>query len=238
MNDGNTVPYYKTVDMTDPWDVHGNAISTTNSDATGYEHEVDGITVHTDRFWITRKLDLYAKWRKTIEGADGINVVYDDGAGTDAPTDTRQYLDQTEVIAGSASTAAADSVFSYWDVQKWDNDQSKFISSGAKVFPGGQFTIDIDNARKQLIPNTNPAEYIYSIQLKAVYELEEVHTPTFIVWFDNYTGDTVQVNGKVAGFNPDAHAELHINEAVDIPDAPTREKVRKPLEVMSSWNKY
>ena len=56
--------------MTDDMDKWGVlSYVATNSDATGYNGG--------DRFWITKKLDLYAKWRAKIVGANGIGVKYD-----------------------------------------------------------------------------------------------------------------------------------------------------------------
>ena len=64
-----TTPYNKEVDMTDPMDKYGVlGDNPYNSDATGYNGG--------DRFWITKKLDLYAKWRRKIIGADGMYLVY------------------------------------------------------------------------------------------------------------------------------------------------------------------
>ena len=78
INESNvTTPYDKTVDMTDTYDNNGNLINPKfNSDATGYNGG--------DRFWITKKLDIYAKWRSKLDGASGIVVEYDatdDGTG-------------------------------------------------------------------------------------------------------------------------------------------------------------
>ena len=36
-----------------------------------------GILTERDRFWITKKLDLYAKWSKKLDGASGVVLVYD-----------------------------------------------------------------------------------------------------------------------------------------------------------------
>ena len=90
-----TTPYDKTVDMTDTYDVDGNLIDPKkNSDLTGYNGG--------DRFWITKKLDIYAKWRSTLEGASGIVVEYDANGGTGAPTDTHTYVDGAKAPAGAA----------------------------------------------------------------------------------------------------------------------------------------
>ena len=214
-----TTPYNKKVDLTDPSDKYGNANATCNSDSINCDNGS-----LRNRFWITRKLDLYARWRKIIDGADGINIVYDPNGGTDEPEDTRQYLDASRVVAQAASKAPAGYKFSYWELQHWNG--SAFVSTGTNVYPGGQFVVDLDDARKEA--TSNPDEYVYSIQLKAHYELEESHTPTFIIWYkndgsgDNYRqdgfyvipGSTPGTTDTVKGDAP--HQTLAINEAVDI----------------------
>ena len=214
-----TTPYNKKVDLTDPSDKYGNANATCNSDSINCDNGS-----LRNRFWITRKLDLYARWRKIIDGADGINIVYDPNGGTDEPEDTRQYLDASRVVAQAASKAPAGYKFSYWELQHWNG--SAFVSTGTNVYPGGQFVVDLDDARKEA--TSNPDEYVYSIQLKAHYELEESHTPTFIIWYkndgsgDNYRqdgfyvipGSTPGTTDTVKGDAP--HQTLAINEAVDV----------------------
>ena len=66
-------PYNKATDFTDVMDQWGNISSTEtayNSDATGFNGG--------DRFWITKRVDVYAKWRHVLVGADGSNVIYDE----------------------------------------------------------------------------------------------------------------------------------------------------------------
>ncbi len=207
-----TASYDKTVDMTDVMDKWGNG-ATMNKDV--------------DRFWITKKLDLYAKWRKVIAGADGIQVYYDAGTGSGAPTDVNMYKDNTPAIAGAAATPAhpSDTVFSYWDIMEWNG--TEYVPSGDVVYPGGDYNVLIDYAQMHREPNTSdPSVYdtSYVLQLRAHYEAKESKTPTFIVWYNNYAGaakDTLRQDGNKLGET--AHADLHINEAVDIPAAPTRD---------------
>ena len=196
INETNTVDYDKTSDFTDDMDQWGNG-ATYNKDV--------------NRFWITKKFEIWGKWRKVVEGADGIGVLYVCGSGTDCPRDNKLYVDNTTAIAESAPTAHADSVFAYWDLQRYDNDQNAYVSSGITVFPGGDFTVLIDNAKFiEYIGDPNDTAYI--IQLKAVYAHKEKETPTFIVWYTNDgSGDTLRYD-----------ADLHINEAVSIP-TPSRE---------------
>ena len=223
-------PYYsnydKTVDFTDTMDKWGDLLDE-GQYCSDTLVEYDGVWKGNDRPWITKKVVLYAKWRKIVMDADGIGVEYvcGDVVG-DCHQDEKLYVDNTTAIAESAPTVPqnADFVFSYWDLQRYDTESEEFVSSGISVFPGADFTVLIDNAKQTVI---NEDTSTYTIQLKAVYEPKENHTPTFIIWYENYLregateGDTVRVDGKADGFNPDGHAELHINQAVGIP-VPTR----------------
>ena len=175
-----TTPYDKSVDMTDDMNKWGNIITGTgsNSDATGYNGG--------DRFWITKKLDLYAKWRAILIGADGIGVQYDVNGGTNPPTDSTLYLDQAEAVAQAASTAPDSETqqFLYWVVQQWDETQGKYVDTNKHVFPGDTFTVLLDNARDQQDPN-DPAKHTYTVQLRAEYGDKEAETPTHIYWYPN-----------------------------------------------------
>ena len=140
--DNVTTPYDKTVDMTDTYDNNGNLIDPKfNSDIPGYEGG--------DRFWITTKLDVYAKWRSTLDGAAGIHVEYDDGAGTGAPTDNTVYVDSAYAPAGAASIppSGSNTVFGYWVAQKWNKTESKWEDTSVTVYPGGTFQVLAANAK-------------------------------------------------------------------------------------------
>ncbi len=223
--------YNKKTDYTDPmnkWGViSGDTIFCSD---TLVDYNNSGVWKGNDRPWITKKVDLYGKWRKVVEGANGIGIEYLCGdAATTCHQDDKLYLDNTSAIAESAPTIPVDTtfVFSYWDLQRYDNTLHEYVSSGITVFPGGDYTVLIDNAKFEIIEN-DPSidadnDTLYTIRLVAVYESKESHTPTFIIWYKNYgDGDTVRVDGKAEGFDPDNHAELHINEAVSIP-VPTRD---------------
>ena len=244
LNDGTTglSNYDKTTDMTDPmnkWGLivndsidpnTGNLITPYNSDITGN----DG----GDRFWINKRLDLYAKWRSKLEGAKGIHI---------------QYVfikeDQTEVIyiqkeedlfnneVSTFSIAAptyfeempdpSDSVFRYWVVQHWNSVDSVFEDSEVTVYPGSPFTISkndaqrIDNEEYDAETNPNVDQYIYTIQIRAEYIPVEQATPSHITWYRNYSATDeiiVRQDGTFNGVPGDEpHVVLAINEAVTIP---------------------
>ncbi|MBQ6214025.1 MAG: InlB B-repeat-containing protein [Oscillospiraceae bacterium] len=229
INESNvTTAYDKTVDMTDTYDNNGNLIDPkSNSDATGYNGG--------DRFWVTKKLDIYAKWRSTLDGASGIVVEYDANGGTGAPTDTHTYVDGAKAPAGAASKpAGSDKVFGYWVVQKWNG--SSWQDTTTTVLPGDTFTVLAANAKVEDIENPSAGGDTkkYTVRLKAVYIDSEEPTPTHIYWYKNDGTDA---------FRKDT--DLAINEAVNIPAAPTRDgytfkgwariDIGNTLDVATEW---
>ena len=179
---------------------------------------------NNDRFWITKKLELYAKWRKALAG-DGISVEYwptdnDDPShtGTNPPVDRALYPDQADAIAQAALTAPDGVEFKCWVMQKWDEDQGEYVDvEGGELLPGQHFTIEESYARKRAIEGETD-KYTYTIRLRAEYSKSESELPTHIWWFNNYSD-----NGA------DRHDSFHqdegisINEDVGIQSAPTRE---------------
>lgn len=174
-----------------------------------------------DRFWINKKLDLYAKWRAVLEGSEGIGVVYDANGGTNAPTDTTLYLDTAAATAQAASTAPAAAegqppqVFLYWVMQKWDEEQGKYVDipDAPHVFPGDTFDVLKENAKMTVTEWEDEAHTIvkkatYTVQLRAEYGDAESHTPTHITWYanngtgDSYTDEHLMINQAVPVENP------------------------------------
>lgn len=198
-----TTPYDKTVDMTDPMDKWGNG-ATTNADV--------------DRFWITKKLDLYAKWRATLVGADGIGIAYDANGGSNAPHDTLLYLDSADAVAQAASTPAnADThQFMYWVVQTWDESEGKYVDTDEVVFPGDTFTVLKDNAKVVEEPGSTPENpnYTYTVQLRAEYGKKGSPSTTKVL-FDANSGTFSSGATTVEGI-------LKVNEKIPVPAEPTR----------------
>ena len=186
-----TTPYDKTVDMTE------------NADGTDMDKygnlKDEGRNGDLNRPWITRKLDLWAKWREITVGAKGINVVYtatdDEGnTGTGAPNDTLDYLDNSESIAQGACKADDTTLqFVGWVLQTWDG--SKYVDkTGAVINPGDPFTVRkadakiIDNATGNVITIDevhDGGSYQYLVQLRAEYQEFEAPDPTHISWYSN-----------------------------------------------------
>ena len=156
-----------------------------------------------NRFWIKKRLDLYARWRHKLDNADGVNVQYFCDScieSTMPPRDTNLYLDKSKMVAEPAPKAkGSHKIFSSWVLQRWDNLTKSFVDSlnsdGSPVivYPGGPFVLHLPDARHEYDPETDKSTYTY--QLRAALEtFDDNHT--FIVWYRNWTGhpdgDTVQ----------------------------------------------
>jgi len=223
-----TTPYVKNVDMTDNMDkwgvIHNPDIFpyvAYNSDTIVYNSNGDIISNKdtVDRFWITKKLDLYARWRHKLDGAEGVKVEYvcDECEPSTMPqADEHLYLDKSKMVARPAATSAVNNkIFAYWVLQNWNPASASFVDSldanGKPVFvyPGGPYTLHLPYTRRKQIP---PDSVVYLYQLRAELEsFEDDHT--FIVWYRNWgklDGDTVRY---------DAPDTLHINMMVPIPSA-------------------
>lgn len=207
LNDDNVTAPYAQDPQTESTerDKYGNPTEYTNADANG------------NHFWITKKLDLYAKWRAKLNGAKGIDVVYDANGGTNAPEDPLQYLDNSEAVAGMSS-APADSEneqFLYWVVQAWDETTRSYQDTAVKVYPGNSFTVYKANARKTDNPDTTGADdkYLYTVQVRAEYGPKDTPKPTHITWYDNFTENPVSPANYITD------ADQPINQAVNIEPA-------------------
>ena len=129
-----TTPYDKTVDMTDPMNKFGEG-ATWNSDITGYNGG--------DRFWITKKLDLYGKWHATTEGAKGITVQYVVNGNDIWKTDANTYIDTATASAFTAPTAPEGQRFSHWVIETWTgtDDEGSYQTTDRTVEAGATFTV-------------------------------------------------------------------------------------------------
>ena len=216
--EANDTTVTRSYDRTDPTELDkwGDPISNTNEDAA------------QNRYWITKRLDLYCLWRAKLVGADGIGVIYDaTDEGNTPPTDSRLYKDKAWTAAQGASKPNDSSkTFLYWIVQRWDKDfqnsdeqgnpttKGAYVDTNEVVYPGGSFQIRKSYAREIELPGSteaNPA-FSYTMQLRAVYGVAEEQLPTHITWVGN-GGVTADDKSQKAS------AEVRINEAVDIEDA-------------------
>ena len=232
-----TTEYDKTTVFTDYMNKWGlirtDTLPPCNTDLTG--------NYGSERFWITSKFDLYAKWRAKLRGADGITVIYNGGEGSPA-IDTAKFLyqDNVSVVAREACTHPNENFkFSHWVLQNWNGRE--FEDTHTKVYPGTTFVVHKSNSKmaiwqwydpehpeniwsgeirdsSSLVCPANPyREYraYYTVRLRAEYEKVDEPEYTFIKWFNNY-GGTSAING-----NANAPHNLAINDAV-LPPVPTR----------------
>ena len=174
-----------------------------------------------NRTWITKKLELYAKWRKILEGSEGIRVIYtaDDGkgnVGSNAPEDPSLYPDMADATAQAADTAPEGVHFKHWVIQKWDEAQNKYVDTEMTVLPGQQFTVSEEYAHKSPVEG-DPGMYSYTMQLRAEYSTPESELPTHIWWFDNYSS-----TNEARHDSSHQDVDIQVNEAVDI--QPPRER--------------
>ena len=200
-------------DQTEPTkrDDRGNTIGTENEDAAA------------NRFWITKKLELYARWRAVLDGAKGIDVVYDANGGSDEPTDSTKYLDQAKASAQAACKPPAGKVFSRWVLQRWDEESGEFVNTDTKILPGNTFTVLKKDAR-QVIEDTDAAGNVikatYTIKLIAEYVDAEETKPTHIYFYantvDNEGNPIPDVTEENQPKDEDTYKDIQINAAQKI----------------------
>ena len=112
LNDVNVTTPYNTALSTET-NIYGIPTENTNKD------------VLNNRYWITKQLDLYAKWRSKLDGASGIQLEYVDEVGTgDVPVDATLYTDSSKAMAkDSIATAPEGMHFAYWVLQTWNEEE-------------------------------------------------------------------------------------------------------------------
>ncbi|WP_029319920.1 InlB B-repeat-containing protein [Butyrivibrio sp. AE3004] len=229
MNETNvTTPYNKGTDKTDPMDKWGNGANTNNDES---------------RWWIEKKYDIYAKWRKVIDGADGIKVVYspddpdvDDDEKIEVPKDGKLYVDNADAYAVPASKAPKGYEFGYWVMQKWNGSAYEDVKDEygniKPILPGTTYVVLVDNAKQELDKEHTTEEktrYTYTIQLRAEYVKLGDPTPTYIPWFENDGTEAFQID-IVKKVGEEYKYTLGINEAVDIQKKPTDAKDKEDYE--------
>jgi len=250
LTDANTIAYDKTTEFTDPMDKWGNG-ATWNSDVSYEDEDTHEILPRTpERFWITKKYDLYGKWRAKLRGANGITVVYEDndGAGP-VPTEELLYQDNVEVTAAPACSYVDDTkVFSHWVLQTYNSRERDYEDvPNSRIYPGSTFTalkadskmvvtrwfdpdhpdnfivegFDQSSTRIHPISPDDPyVDYLATYTVKLRAEYEDVEKPEH-TFMEWFKNDGESTVVRTDGTSG-ADPSLTINEAVDIP-VPTRE---------------
>ncbi|MDO4860152.1 MAG: InlB B-repeat-containing protein, partial [Bacillota bacterium] len=243
-----TPAYNKETDFTDKMNKWGNVSGDSthagpwNSDLTG-----DG---GKERFWITKKLDLYAKWRSVTDGSNGITVVYDaeDGyfpgdAHPSTRTDEHLYVDKAEAVGGAASTPNDDDkYFLYWVLQTWDPDAKEYTDTDTHILPSEDYTVLLSNAEPYITKWVNPKnedDEVAPTDPNSLTPPDDVHTKigeaTYTVKLRAEYGDREAptqthiiwyANGGTGGddgfvLDPEAGKSLKVNESIDIRPADT-----------------
>ena len=228
-----TSAYNKETDLTDDmdkWgDLHakGDHTEPWNSDAIGNNGG--------DRFWITKKLDLYAKWRKKIVGAEGLYLKYvttdDEGRVGSFDNGATEYCDgflyadgafaygQAACDAPTVAQGEDELHFRYWVVQRWDASTNTFFDAKDAnnnliiIYPGERFETDIEYAEQVPIPTDDP-EYVagtniyrYYMVLRAEYS-PAVPRETTLVYDANGGSFTSTPTGYTAGTTSDGYATI------------------------------
>ena len=178
----NVVPATPTYEKTQDWTDGRNGDTDVDMDKWGLIPDgATGVNKDVDRPWISRKLDLYCKWSKIVDGALGIYVNYDENGGSNKPTDALLYKESATAVAQTATTPAdpTKDQFLYWVMQKYNETSGKYEDiPGSVVYPGQNFIVELENAKQ--IPDTdsegnpkydehNRPLYIYTVQLRAEY---------------------------------------------------------------------
>ena len=180
------VGWYLDEDFTKPF----NASAFVLNDDTVTTPYTDKIDSDKDRFWITKKLDLYAKWSAHLDGADGITVAYD----ADDVKDTNLYIDGAEAVAASATKNAPEGKkFDHWEL----THASGLVQ---KLYPGNHFIVYKEDAEEEII-ETDPAtgkviKATYTVTLVPKYVDAEEETTTTIT-YDPNGGSGTAITEKV-----------------------------------------
>ena len=239
-NVGGTRDYYDLIGwftnegLTKVWDFEAFTMNDTIVGKYGELYKRDGTDSRYDPAYpgTVGEINLYASWRRILDGADGINVVYtaegkdkegNTVTGSNAPADPNSYSDQAQAIARPACNAPAAGegetqlAFQYWVVQTWNDTAKKYEDNdqSQRVYPGDRFRVNYDDAKAEAAPTPDdPYAMKYTIRLRPQYGSAEDATPTHIYWYNNYVDSAAGIIHK--------DEPLAINQSVVIQGAPTR----------------
>ena len=225
--------YLNDTTVTDTYD------KTRSTELDKWSDTTESTNTDVNRFWIQRSLDLYAKWRAKLDGANGINVIYDAtdaGYLNDGGTQVRYledsliYKDSSAASAKGASTANAPTSeedvamqFLYWEVCKWTGeeelhgseiDYSKFVGTGEHVYPGNDFTVLKANASMSEVEREDTEDPTKITHAKYTVLLRAVYGPKGAPTPTHITWYANNGTGETV-----TDKDLQINQAVDVKSA-------------------
>ncbi len=246
------VGWFANSGLTKVWDFDAFELNDIIVGKYGKLYAYDGPDYDPDYPAVVGEINLYAGWRKILDGADGIDVVYNSVGvdsegnpveGTDAPVDNNKYSDQAKAIGYPAAKAPTDSdyTFQYWVVQSWNNKTGAYEDTTQIVYPGDRFKVNYDDSKKLVTKWKNPsnAEDVVIVEdpVPGVTPPDQTHTSIAQATY------TVQLRAQYAAaedatpthitwydnYNNSEEgivqndSPLAINETVDIPEAPARQ---------------
>lgn len=200
-----------------------------NTDGMKDYPDSDRVNSDIPRYWVTGQLHLYAKWRKVLDGANGITVLYNavsyiQSPGNNVPghyeptvtewTDSMPYTDGAYAIGRTASTPDSpdDYVFLYYEIMNADG-----TPSGKRVYPGQNFTVEYDDAVVSNVTSSG-SKGVSSRGTKAADSTYELVTTAPSDWSGNYvitygTNSSMYVMKGVTGSSSGTDIESTSNRA-------------------------
>ena len=256
--------YDKANDMTDIMDKFGNIVDNgaqywvsnelLTANKAPYNSDDDD---HNARWWITKKLDLYARWQKILEGAQGVLVDYDavEGKGTFAGGETLYhdplpYEDNSNAVAASAPTPSDPTQqFLYWVVQQWNGTEYEDAKDAdgqlITTYPGDDIRVLASYTRITETDSdvtVNPAdvqdnhEYVYTMRVRAEYGPIEIPKDTYFNWYRNYQVDQGKTDAAdIAAATIYQNVDLQINESVEIFALTSGTVPSRPGYIFKGW---
>ena len=200
---------------------------TESTERNQYGEDTEDRNSDTTRPWIERKLDLYAKWRSTLTGANGIGVEYIIGDDLTAVTDSKIYADNSAAVAKNCpdDKVPEGMKFAHWVVQKWNGQE--YVDSAITVGAEKSYTVYKSYAKQTEDADSTPDDpkYTYTVRLKAVFkENKDDNVILTKIVYNGNGGTTSLVSSEADNLvvsddsTTATYSKLQINAALDITD--------------------
>ena len=170
-------PEFKTAFSTEATALNDTTVTaaydkTESTERDQYDKVTEDKNTDIARPWIERKLDLYAKWRSTLTGANGIGVEYIIDEDLTAVTDSKIYADNSAAVAKNCpdDKVPEGMKFAHWVVQKWNGQE--YVDSAITVGAEKSYTVYKSYAKQTEDADSTPDDpkYTYTVRLKAVFK--------------------------------------------------------------------